>query len=202
MWTATMLCARTVRGFSATISSSSSSSRKIVSSVATQSPKMINLLTIQQDELEEIMVAWGHPKYRAGQVWSWIRKGVTDVNDMNNIPKKLREDLSRFASAGGVLELDVEAVSKDGTRKRAYRLTDGQLIESVLMPYEDGRYTACISSQAGCAMGCVFCATGQMGFARQLTPEEILEQVSRFDTELAAEGKRLSNIVFMGTCQN
>lgn len=163
---------------------------------------MINLLTIQQDELEEIMVAWGHPKYRAGQVWSWIRKGVTDVNDMNNIPKKLREDLSRFASAGGVLELDVEAVSKDGTRKRAYRLTDGQLIESVLMPYEDGRYTACISSQAGCAMGCVFCATGQMGFARQLTPEEILEQVSRFDTELAAEGKRLSNIVFMGTCQN
>ena len=66
------------------------------------------------------------------------------------------------------------------------------------MPYEDGRNTACISSQAGCAMGCVFCATGQMGFARQLTPDEIFEQVARFAAELSKEDKRLSNIVMMG----
>ena len=69
-------------------------------------------------------------------------------------------------------------VSKDGTVKRAYALPDGQLIESVLMPYKDGRNTACISSQAGCGMGCVFCATGQMGFARHLKSAEIFEQAS------------------------
>jgi 23S rRNA (adenine2503-C2)-methyltransferase len=83
------------------------------------------------------------------------------------------------------LTLDTELISKDGTKKRAYRLWDGQLIESVSMPYDDGRYTACISLQAGCAMGCVFCATGQMGFARQLLSEEIFEQVSRFASELS-----------------
>ena len=66
------------------------------------------------------------------------------------------------------------------------------------MPYEDGRQTACISSQAGCAMGCVFCATGQMGFARQLTQDEIFEQVARFAAELKRDNKRLSNVVMMG----
>lgn len=75
-------------------------------------------------------------------------------------------------------------VSRDGTIKRAYELGDGQLIESVLMPYDDGRHTACISSQAGCSMGCVFCATGQMGFSRQLSANEIFEQASRFHAEL------------------
>ena len=92
----------------------------------------------------------------------------------------------------------MEECSKDGTRKRAYRLWDGQLIESVLMPYEDVRQTACTSSQAGCAMGCVFCATGKMGFARQLTSEEIYEQVATFAMELKGDGKRLSNVVMMG----
>ena len=66
------------------------------------------------------------------------------------------------------------------------------------MPYEDGRRTACISSQAGCAMGCVFCATGQMGFARQLTSDEIFEQVARFASELKEKKERLSNVVMMG----
>lgn len=89
-------------------------------------------------------------------------------------------------------------VSKDGTKKLAYRLSDGQVIESVLMPYSDGRRTACISSQAGCAMGCVFCATGQMGFKRQLSAAEIFEQAYRFSQELQARGDRLSNVVFMG----
>jgi len=116
---------------------------------------------------------------------------------MVNIPKKLRHDLNEHTTIG-TLELAVEMVSKDGTVKRAYRLWDGQLIESVLMPYDDGRNTACISSQAGCAMGCVFCATGQMGFARQLTPSEIFEQVARFSAELKSKDQRLTNIVLMG----
>ena len=123
--------------------------------------------------------------------------GVTDIDDMDSIPKKLRSILNQHASIGS-LQLEIEAESKDGTRKRAYRLWDGQLIESVLMPYDDGRNTACISSQAGCAMGCVFCATGQMGFARQLTQDEIFEQVARFAAELKKDDKRLSNVVMMG----
>jgi len=160
----------------------------------------VNLLTIHQDELELLMETWGHPKYRAKQVLGWVReRGLTSFDDMNNVPKKLRADLKKYAKIGS-LTLAAENISKDGTRKRAYELYDGQLIESVLMPYDDGRNTACISSQAGCAMGCVFCATGQMGFARQLSPDEIYEQVARFASELRAEqpSRRLSNVVFMG----
>jgi len=182
-------------------------------------PPLLNLHTITLEELQELVVSWGYPKFRGKQIYGWIRdKGVTNPNDMNNLPKDLRSTMIQFTSrgnngndrsdspvndnGGGALSLAFEAVSKDGTIKRAYQLRDGQLIESVLMgPYEDGRYTACISSQAGCAMGCVFCATGQMGFARQLSSDEILEQVSRFASELKRQNdssKRLSNIVFMG----
>lgn len=151
---------------------------------------MINLHTIPVEDLESILQGWGQPKYRAQQISNWVRlQGVASIEEMNNIPKKLKEQLKEHATLGA-LQLDTELISKDGTIKRAYRLADGQLIESVLMPYEDGRYTACISSQAGCAQGCVFCATGQMGFSRQLTPDEILEQVSRFSSELAAQDKQ------------
>jgi 23S rRNA (adenine2503-C2)-methyltransferase len=82
---------------------------------------------------------------------------------MQNIPKKLEQQLKDHAAVGS-LDLDTKLVSKDGTIKRAYQLADGKLMESVLMPYHDGRYTACISSQARCAQGCVFCATGHMVF--------------------------------------
>ena len=98
----------------------------------------------------------------------------------------------------GSLELVARQQSLDGTEKRLHRLVDGQLIESVLMPYDDERQTACISSQAGCAMGCVFCATGQMGFGRNLAASEIFEQAMIYARELAGRGQRLSNVVFMG----
>lgn len=163
-----------------------------------QPPMKINLLTIHQSELEELLISWNQPKYRAKQILTWIHsKGVTSFSSMTNLPKSLIDILTQHATIG-TLQLEVEAQSKDGTKKRAYRLWDGQLIESVLMPYEDGRQTACISSQAGCAMGCVFCATGQMGFARQLTADEIFEQVARFAMELKGENQRLSNVVMMG----
>ena len=163
-----------------------------------QSNLKANLLTISLPELEELVSAWGYPKYRAGQIQGWVReKGVVDFEGMKNLPKALRETLKEHVQLGA-LHLEVQLESKDGTVKRAYKLWDGQLIESVLMPYEDGRNTACISSQAGCAMACEFCATGQMGFARQLTPDEIFEQVARFHAELKGQGERLSNIVFMG----
>lgn len=164
----------------------------------TDSPMRVNLMTMPLPEMEELVEIWGFPKFRAKQIQGWIReKGVSDFDDMNNLPKKLRQTLSEHARLGS-LELAVQADSKDGTIKRAYRLHDGQLIESVLMPYDDGRNTACISSQAGCAQACVFCATGQMGFARQLSSDEIFEQVARFDSELKGRGDRLSNVVFMG----
>ena len=168
------------------------------SSLQKQPPLQINLLTIQLNELESLLKSWNQPKYRAKQILHHVHEmGVTDIDDMDSIPKKLRSILNQHASIGS-LQLEIEAESKDGTRKRAYRLWDGQLIESVLMPYDDGRNTACISSQAGCAMGCVFCATGQMGFARQLTQDEIFEQVARFAAELKKDDKRLSNVVMMG----
>lgn len=174
----------------------------------TQDSKVINLSTVTKEDLETVITSWGHPRFRADQVWKWIReKGVTNTDEMNNIPKKLRQQLADYSKPTS-LELASELRSKDGTIKRAYRCWDGQLIESVLMPYEDGRYTACISSQAGCAQGCVFCATGQMGFSRQLTSDEIFEQVARFAAELQHEdvvyksnngrSNRLSNVVFMG----
>lgn len=166
---------------------SQSSEEVVVGSVNnkhTGDAKLLNLSSVTKEDLTAIITSWGHPKFRANQIWQWIRvNGVTDVDAMTNIPKALRAQLQEF-SRPSILEIEMEQISKDGTIKRAYKCNDGQLIESVLMPYEDGRYTACISSQAGCAQGCVFCATGQMGFARQLSSDEIFEQVARFAAEL------------------
>jgi len=165
---------------------------------AEPTPFKVNLLTLPLPELETLVKSWGFKAFNARQIHNRIfSQGVTDIDQMSELPKQLRAVLHERATIGS-LHLEIEQISQDGTKKRAYKLHDGQMIESVLMPYEDGRRTACISSQAGCAMGCVFCATGQMGFARQLTSEEIYEQVARFAAELKGEGERLSNIVMMG----
>jgi len=159
---------------------------------------MINLYSLSKPALIDLLREWGEPKFRAEQVWGWLYEKRVDTFDaMHNLPKTLRERLKAEAALGQ-LEIALEQASKDGTRKRLYKLPDGQFIEAVLMPYDNHRRTACISSQAGCAMGCVFCATGQMGFARQLTSTEIFEQAAVFARELEAEGERLSNVVLMG----
>jgi 23S rRNA (adenine2503-C2)-methyltransferase len=140
----------------------------------------------------------GQPAFRGKQVRKWLYgKGAQTVDEMTDLPKALRARLETAATIGTLSQV-VEQCSEDGTQKRLYRLPDGPLIESVLMPYRDGRRTACISSQAGCAMGCVFCATGQMGFKRHLTEAEIFEQAWRFSAELKLVGERLSNVVMMG----
>jgi len=158
----------------------------------------INLYDLSQDALNDLLTQWGQPRFRAKQIWAWLyEKPVSSFDLMSDIPTPLRDRL-RAETALGALMIADERVSKDGTVKRLYELHDGQLIESVLMPYDDHRRTACISTQAGCAMGCTFCATGQMGFARHLTAAEIVEQVVRFAQVLHADGERLSNIVFMG----
>lgn len=159
---------------------------------------MINLYALDLTELTALLTDWGEPKFRAKQLWSWLYESrVASFEDMSNLPKSLRTRLAEETTLGH-LELAAEQRSNDGTIKRLYRLPDGQLIESVLMQYDDQRRTACISSQAGCAMGCVFCATGQMGFARHLTETEIFEQALLFARDLEAQGDRLSNVVLMG----
>ena len=165
---------------------------------ASPTHELQNVYALTQAQLTERLIELGQPKFRAKQVSEWIyQRGVTSFAEMSNLPKKLRTLLSeRFCF--GHLEIAVSQVSQDGTEKRLYRLPDGQMIESVLMPYQDGRRTACISSQAGCAMGCSFCATGQMGFSRHLSAEEIFEQAQLFSAELQQRGERLTNCVFMG----
>lgn len=159
---------------------------------------LINLYELSQDELTLLLEGWGEPRFRARQVWEWLYiRRVAAFQAMSNLPGGLRQRLEQETTLG-VLDLETEQVSHDGTVKRLYRLSDSQLIESVLMAYDDDRNTACISTQAGCAMGCVFCATGQMGFARHLSAAEIFEQALRFARDLEANGERLSNVVLMG----
>ena len=122
----------------------------------------LNFYNFNEFELVELFKSWQVQPFRAKQVYKWVYdKGVTDFSAMADIPVDLRTRLSNMFQVG-TLTIASEQISKDGTIKRAYALHDNQLIEAVLMPYEDGRSTACISSQAGCAMGCVFCATGKI----------------------------------------
>lgn len=158
----------------------------------------INLYALDQNQLAALLEKWGEPAFRARQLREWLYDRLaSSFDEMTNLPVSLRQRLEVEASLG-VLETVREQASRDGTVKRLQRLPDGQLIEAVLMPYDDDRRTACISTQAGCAMGCVFCATGQMGFARHLKAAEIVEQAIWFARQLAAEGDRLSNVVLMG----
>ncbi len=159
---------------------------------------MMNLYHLDLDALTEMVKTWGQPAFRARQIWDWLyNQRVASIDAMTNLPADLRDRL-KAETVPGSLELAAEQRSQDGTVKRLYRLTDGQPIESVLMHYDDERHTACISTQAGCAMGCVFCATGQMGFARHLSAAEVFEQAMHFAQELHQDGERLSNVVLMG----
>jgi 23S rRNA (adenine2503-C2)-methyltransferase len=149
-------------------------------------------------DLRAALEAWGEPAYRAGQVWQAIYRDLVESPlAITTLPRSLREKLAA-AFSFGTLTPAAEAKSSDGqTRKYLFRLPDGKAIEAVLMGYTKRR-TTCISTQAGCAMGCVFCATGQMGFQRHLTAGEIVEQVIWFARELKARDDRLTNIVVMG----
>lgn len=159
---------------------------------------MRNIYALSKEELSVQLKEWGVPRFRSDQIWKWLyERGVSDFASMRNVPKKVRQQLENNYWLG-TATVDMEQKSEDGTCKRLYRLPDGALIESVLMPYRDGRRTACISSQVGCAMACRFCATGQMGFVRQLKPEEIFEQALRYSNILKEKEERLSNIVLMG----
>ncbi|PIE81658.1 MAG: 23S rRNA (adenine(2503)-C(2))-methyltransferase RlmN [Chloroflexi bacterium] len=158
----------------------------------------VNLYNYTFDELAEFLATLGEPKFRARQVWDWLYKRYAqDFETMGNVPKALRAQLDKHAivQIGTIVD---ELKSSDGqTKKVLFQLPDDQFIETVLMKYKKRR-TLCISSQAGCAMGCVFCATGQMGFFRHLTVAEIVAQVMYFAHELAQTGEHVTNIVMMG----
>ncbi len=147
---------------------------------------------VTRDELADLLV--DEPRYRVDQVWHWLYEQGADVDRMTNLPKHVRARLADELPL--LLEPLAESVSDAGdTVKWLWRLPDGARIETVLMHYPD-RSTVCVSTQAGCAMGCGFCATGQAGFERNLTVGEIVEQVIKARGRAAP--RRLGNVVFMG----
>ena len=148
--------------------------------------------------LQSLLETWGEPAYRARQLWEWLYIHLADSFDrMTSLPKSLRERLAGETTIG-VPQVADTLLSEDGeTRKDLLRLTDGETVEAVLMRYESRR-TACISTQVGCLIGCAFCATGQMGFRRNLTGGEIVAQTLHFARLLRQKQERLSNVVLMG----
>jgi 23S rRNA (adenine2503-C2)-methyltransferase len=148
--------------------------------------------------LTSLVESWGQPAYRARQVWEGLYHQLwNDPAQFRNLPSVLKTKLAetlRFEA----LDAGIFVQSADGqTRKTLFKLHDDKVIEAVLMRY-DKRRTLCISSQAGCAMGCVFCATGQMGFKRHLSSGEIVAQVMHYARLLHAERQTVTNVVIMG----
>jgi 23S rRNA (adenine2503-C2)-methyltransferase len=150
------------------------------------------------ERIAELMISWREPAYRAQQVWQAFYKHlVVEPGEILNIPRTLRERLTEYFHFTHLYP-ETTLQSKDGeTVKTLFRLPDQQAIEAVLMRYEE-RNTLCISTQSGCAMGCVFCATGQMGFRRNLSSGEIIEQVVYYARQLAQSKQVVTNIVLMG----
>jgi 23S rRNA (adenine2503-C2)-methyltransferase len=150
-------------------------------------------------EWEEWARASGEPVYRGKQVFDWIhRQGVLDPDAMSNLPKSIRARLKE-EGVGWPLEIVSSHESADRTRKLVVGLRDGERVETVLIPQlgDDRVVTQCISSQVGCAMGCVFCASGVAGLKRQMSDAEIVAQVLLGRRELGSE-RRVRNVVFMG----
>ena len=182
----------------------------------TNTIKKTDLLDLTLPQMQQWFVERGEPPFRAKQLYSWLyQRLVTDFSAMSNLPQALRSQLTQEASIGPMV-IRSELHSKDDrTRKILLELNDGKLIESVLMLYppigqSSARATVCVSTQAGCAFGCTFCATGQMGFDRHLSAGEIVAQVLFFARQLrdapwSAKGlpgstpiDHITNIVLMG----
>jgi len=162
------------------------------------SEKKTDLKNLTQEELVKFVESLGQPSFRGRQILAWIYKpGITAFDQMTDLAKEFRAVLADHAFMSRYTD-PITEISRDGAVKFGFRLDDGFVIESVLIPEED-RNTLCVSSQAGCAMGCRFCLTGTMGFSRNLTRAEIVNQVCAVrDWMLDHDGGELTNIVFMG----
>ncbi|HEY2888007.1 MAG TPA: 23S rRNA (adenine(2503)-C(2))-methyltransferase RlmN, partial [Candidatus Limnocylindrales bacterium] len=159
----------------------------------------------------DVLAAWfaerGEPAFRARQLSDALWSGAVSAASVQTLPSGLRSDVDAAFSLDTLGDTEIRVADGGLTEKALHRLADGALIESVLMHYParrtaDGaqreRNTVCISSQAGCAVGCPFCATGELGFTRDLTTAEIVDQVRAAARRLALRGRRLTNVVFMG----
>jgi len=163
-------------------------------------PDATDLYSLTRRELDLLLASWGLSPSHGARIWNLLYLGLArSVSEMGGLPARVRARLESGARVGA-LPVRRETDSTDGfTRKYLLGLADGELIETVLMRFT-GRTTACVSSQAGCAMGCVFCATGQMGFRRQLSAGEIVSQAVHVARALRSPGghRSLRNVVFMG----
>uniref|UniRef100_UPI004055E726 23S rRNA (adenine(2503)-C(2))-methyltransferase RlmN n=1 Tax=Candidatus Electronema sp. TaxID=2698783 RepID=UPI004055E726 len=163
-----------------------------------------DLKNLSQNELVDYALSLGQPAFRGRQLLPWLyRPGITDFSEMTDLAKEFRALLAEQACMSCFTDPLIE-ISTDGAVKFGFRLEDGLLIESVLIPEED-RNTLCVSSQAGCAMKCRFCLTGQMGFRRNLSRAEIVNQICAAQDWMRANAahlpgpeQNLTNLVFMG----
>jgi 23S rRNA (adenine2503-C2)-methyltransferase len=170
---------------------------------------IVDVKSLNRDQLAAQFAAWKQPAYRVDQLLQWLYASrVSSWEEMTNLPKALRDQLSSTYSLN-VLELVRKQGAADTTQKFLWRLKDGSLIESVLIPANPAlygersdRHTLCVSTQVGCAYGCKFCASGLEGWKRNLTPEEIVEQVLAIERAYAKENKDserlVNNLVIMG----
>lgn len=157
-----------------------------------------NVYDYDFEELRELMISWGEAPYRGDQFWLGLYRDYWESPDVfSNLPKDLRRRLVEELEFSHLKTGTIQTSSDGATIKTLFSLPDKQMIESVLMMYNKRR-TLCISTQAGCAMGCVFCATGQMGFRRNLSSGEIVEQVIYYARLLGRNQEKVTNIVFMG----
>ncbi len=162
----------------------------------------LDIKSLQFDELQEKLRQLGEPTYRAGQIADWLyRKRAQSFQDMTDLSQELRTQLAEEFNFSKIETVRVLG-SRDTTRKFLFRLDDGNLIESVLIPASPALYglrsdrrTICISTQVGCAYGCKFCASGLEGFVRNLRANEIIDQIIAVER---ASGDKIDNVVFMG----
>jgi 23S rRNA (adenine2503-C2)-methyltransferase len=154
---------------------------------------LVDLKELTPTELEAFLAGLGKERFRAGQLLRWIYpRGVTEFAAMTDLARGFREELAQRASVSTLLPA-AEEVSADGTRKFLFRLADGECVETVLIPMDEGRATLCVSTQVGCAMQCAFCLTGAFGLTRNLTAGEIVNQVCAVRTRFPVD-----NLVLMG----
>ncbi len=154
----------------------------------------IDLRSLPPEELESQLTERGYPAFRARQIRQWLDRGVTDFDQMNNLPLPLRQELTQLYTVPGVAIQRKLVSAIDGTVKYLFRLDDGETVESGLMQYKHG-WSQCLSTQVGCKMGCTFCATGMGGFIRDLSAAEMLAQI---ETAQQDAGVRVSSVVLMG----
>ena len=156
----------------------------------------MDLKSMTLEELTDCVMELGEKKFRAKQIYGWLHlKLVRSPEEMKNVPAKCNENLLKEHPFYGVEEVEHYESKIDGTQKFLFSLHDGNMVESVLMKYKHGN-SVCISSQAGCRMGCRFCASTIGGLVRCLTPSEMLDQIYRIWEDT---GERVSNLVVMGT---